>query len=1507
MSKNRQFIKQVKKIYQNISQYPDNIKERRNWLLKTFLVANKREEWVNSGFVLPTISFVSLVLVLLTTAILFRSLERSKNASNVRVNEAVLNAATPAIDRAKAKLNKLFSDARLPRATPTDIALANHFNTYINEYSFGDEKQLKLTHSGEDDLRSAWMYPVDTDNNGKYDTYTLYGIYFKNPPVTNGAYTRSRNPLEARTIPMMGGNIGGSCENAIGTSATLVGDSGWFKVGSKLKKSFFTYTTNVPITNPPNSNYEAYQGNQGFSALEYQQERVQLPLVNNAVVYEDDLAISPGATFNLNGRIITNSNFLTGSAWSTVSLYQISSPSSCFYEADNGKIIVGGNVVKGEFIGNLSNATRVHLFQNGATPLRGNSYEINNDVSVTQNSTVVAYNGLAYAKRINLLVDAQMAKAITGDPTEVKQGITDKQTKQGLASPSTYTQTSSIRRTQLEYYFKRRTRRVPYAEVAFADTETDSVGTYTTGNVLGTTTGDTLRPPNEWIYPFDPNNGTTATGYAELTLKENGANKLRPSATEPDRLVTDNQGNEQYVGDRIALGNNLPELWWNGTRFVGSAEEDTQDITGRFWDDPDNTNADNIRTRRTQVQQLPDLGEIGRNGEWELAAAEKPDTPQDAVGGLRVVTGAGIYLPDSATHSTADFSPYTTTEVWSDLQPAKYDSVPADVQPFKEYYGLDITYKVPQPSTGTAATEDPYLKMRATAVYHYESASYSQTDPTPIACVSSYYDPTNSTTAKNLTALPAWSSDANSSNANGKSNNGIAYPAPSATVSTYRALLDYQATLTYNGRLVNEPLKEALDKSDAGETLLLADHSAIDSALCAIDIMAGATPNNSVVPHGAIYETAFLDPRQVKAIDVTKFSGDYDLPKKDREPLEIRSTVLDLQILRTTTIGTPTLAVNQEYLLPNSGIIYATRDDALADQSAGTTEAAKLESPVDYKLDPDRRPNAIMLINGEKLWRVESYRDVEKGLILASNLPVYIKGNFNLHQSTTGGVTSAVEEFDATVADDWGNFYDRSTLNTQFACRAGDPRLGTSCNVGDEWRSAAVLGDAVTLLSDNFRFGFRNEGDYDYKLDPSTLPAGLETYFSEFNSFVPTFAWYDDDSFPKDLDTTTDGFQGSSYLNNFVTPIMRWQQARDYAYEICPQTNVSLCSDPKMWIMTNTNTDPATYAGQGQSSWNNGGRNIEGTNANAIKTGTVGTPPSTNWDNPNYPRRIAFKRDMTTGDLVSPLQVYGVTSGNPKRIEAFPFPLQTGNMPQLATDASNDPIFIPWMEVNTSTGNWEKPILQIDRPLDVPPVLDGTVQKITKDNAGGKHKYWLQVANDHTVDDSSGLTWDPSIVNLIIAAGDTPAHPGEDNGGLQNFVRFIENWEVTSTPIQTKITGSFMQIGRSKYATAPYEVSPTSNFYPIDTARGKAPYFKPPGRLWGYDVALLSQSPDYFAQKLVRIPDDEPDEYFREVGRDDTWVETLLCAKNFDGDDNAGNDTFAINNEKQRPDSCQDP
>ncbi|WP_017319139.1 hormogonium polysaccharide biosynthesis protein HpsA [Mastigocladopsis repens] len=1523
MSRNRRLIKIIIKFtHKFIKHSVYTIKKQIVWLLRAlFLTQKRRRATVNAGFVLPTVAMVALVVVLLTTAILLRSFDRSQNASNVRVNQAVLNAALPALDRAKAKLNKLFQDAQLPRATPTDNALESTLKTNIDKYTFGDETQLKLTYNS-DELRTGWMYPVDTDNNGKFDSYTLYGVYFKNPPASQGKFTRARNPLEARTPPMIGGNVSGNCNDIVGTSATLVGSTGWFNTGGKLKKSFFVYTANVPITNSGTlpDKYERYKGNRGFSAIEYQQDRVQLPLVNNAVVYEDDIELTPGPVFNLNGRIFTNSNFLTGGV-NGVTLYQVSSKASCFYEEDNAKIIVGGNLGAGKFTDSSDvGSSRVHLYKGKGVDPATNAY-VKDNKSVDAAPRDIAYNSLAYVQRINRLVTAQMANLATSDPQEVKDGIISEKNKLGLSS-YTSQQEEEFRRNQLERYFRRRTRRITYAEVPFNSPLSVVLGAYAISNPLQGS-GDALRPPDAWMYPTNPDDGKTATGYATLALKTNG-NKLLPSATEPTKLQKDLGSIEQYLGDRALIGNNLPQIWWDKVKgkFVGPNPQDTQDIKDTEWD-----NGEGTRTRRTRIEQLADLGATDRDKDWELAAAKVPVSSQDSVGGLRVVTGAGIYLPQKYTTrgSAADtnFS-QASTEIWSDMMPVASDKATEATATSQPYSSITL----PNPNF------TPYLRMRATAVYHYKATGYDEKNPKPIACVSSYYDPTNSTTARNKVGLPDVSlRDRNLgavANRNltgllpvtinpGNSNNGVVYGPPTRDVTYYQAVLNYQAQLKYpNGRWVNELLKNALPKTNENRTL--SEKSAIDSALCSLEILDGSiSPTDTVIPHGAIMETAFLDARQIKAIHTdnsattaletfTNADGgatvpsaaSYDLPKEDRQPLEIRTTVLDIDLLRQKTIGSSSPA--QEYLVPNSGIIYATRNDALLDLSASSTggsEAQKSQSPVDFILDPTRRPNAIMLINGSKIWRVKEYREAEKGLILASNLPVYIKGDFNLHQNEL----VKQEEFTEALTDNWSNFYTRSAnqLNPNFACRPGDPRL-SKCLIGDEWRPASVLADSITLLSNNFRLGYRNEGDYDL----NDNLGGRKSIGNNAN--VPSFEWFrSDDGFPKDLEPNitiqSQTFQGSSYLNNFVTPIQRRAKFNEYVMEVCLKLPVSQCT-PNDWKV-----DPANSTSANAWSQTGNSNGIIDNPITSIKSGTTAIPPEGVYQ--GYPRRVAFQRDKD-GNLILDLSGRPIPMGinSSGKVQAYPY--GSGQFPRLSensnalwfrtttntsnpkqdNDDSDDPADTPLLLANellTPTPNSQPrvlPVVQINNPFGTP-----TNKVSDYDNKVGPPNTltanWLQIATETTF-------------NLVAVAGDTPARPTEDNGGLHNFVRFLENWNPTreiSNAFKARISGSFIQIKRSAYATAPFYTSistqPNSYQYKIQGNDHRAPFYLAPTRQWGYDVGLLSQSPDLFAQKLVRIPDDLPDEFFREVGRDDAWVQTLLCAKKTDN-------TYAIDAD-QRP------
>lgn len=1558
MSRKREPVKVIQKTFRRISkQLLSAINKQIIWLLRAIFGIEKRRGAENAGFLLPTVAMVLIVVVLLTAAILFRSFERSKNASNVRVNEAVLNAAAPALDRARAKLDKLFADSRLPRSVPSDAVLESTLSTNLTEYTLGDETPLTLHYAyatvptGESqptDLPTAWMFPIDTNNNGKFDSYTLYGIYFRTPPITNGTYSRPRNPLEARTPPMTAGTVSSGCKNNLGTSATLVGSTGWVSIASQLQKSFFVYTANVPITNnniPTGSNaanYEVFNGNKGFSGLEYEQDRVQLPLVNNAVVYNDDIELTPGPKFNLNGRILTNSNFLTGSGSNTITLYQVSSQNSCFYTEDNAKIVVGGNLGAGGFtaIGDASNSTVVHLFQGqGVAPNQTLGVQANK--SVTDQPNNIAYNSLAYAQRINLLVQAQMANAASTDPQQVQDAITQQLQLLNLTTATaSAAQQSNVRNNQLVLYFQDRTRRVPYGEVAFGGdaiinptTSTD----YTTSTVLQGS-GNSLRPPDTWVYPFLASDGQTKTNYSNLTLNISNS-KLLPSATQPTQQQT--LGTEQYVGDRVSLGNNLPALWWNGTTFIGSnATTDTQNITNVNWDSGSGT-----RTRSSGVQQLADLGTVSRDGDWESAAATVPTTPDAPVGGLRVVTGAGIYLPPgftvSSTQAVLNTAAAATNRIWSDMMPVP-NTIVSGINP--------DTYKtnVVLPDT----TNTPYLRMRATAVYHYQASGYSATSPKPIACISSFYDPTNSATANNLATLPNGS-------AGGNSHNGIVYAAPTKGVSDYLALLKYQANLMYpNGRLVNPTLNTAMGLVAASGTLTISEQSAIDASVCAIQILDGSigSPTTSVIPHRAIYETAFLDARQIKAIHkddpaapgVNTFTNadgvngngtgtlanvpgasagstapDYDLAKENRQPLEIRATVLDISKLRATTYGT---ATPQEYLIPNSGIIYATRDDALPDLSTASgitaTDTAtqiqtkqatqQSQSPVDYILDPTRRPNAIMLINGNPLWRVQAYRDAEKGLVLASNLPVYIQGDFNKHTQ---------QEFNTALASDWSNFYSRvaSDLNPNFACRTGDSRL-PNCTTGDAWRPASVLSDAITLLSNSYVTGYRSDGDYDLNnnLGDNASITAFQNNGLANNSNVVNAAWYDTSNSDWPL-----GGASSSYLNNLVTPIQRRindtnNLKPEYLMEVCPKLPVSACDPAADWWV-------ALPADGGLRASDLAAATNTTFNIAQHKAGTTAVSPDPSYL--SYPRRVAFLRGTlthsvtrgapppspatpttyTNGELAldssNQPTIIGIQGGT---ITSFPVSGFSSNHPDTKANAlwfksgnslTNPPTFLTTISTtNTTAQPILSPVLQINVAFstsDETPASSGTNNIIGPGNSNATYgqTYWLQAAAATTF-------------NLVAAGGDTPARPTEDNGGLHNFVRLLEDWNPTSdlsAAYAATINGSFIQRTRSAYATAPFVAYLSSGSslspYPIANSSGQVPFYLAPNRQWGYDVALLSQSPDAFSQKLAITPNNKPNEYFREAAQDDTWMQTLLCAKK-------ASDSTNVVDSTQRPTSC---
>ncbi|AFZ03153.1 hormogonium polysaccharide biosynthesis protein HpsA [Calothrix sp. PCC 6303] len=1597
MSRKSELVKVIQNLFQKLrSHSPSTIREQRYWLIRTFLINQKNSNWANSGFVLPTVAMVALVVVLLTTAILFRSFERSKNAGNVRLNETVMNAALPAIDRAAAKLEQLFNDPSLPRSTPSDVALYDVIKNN-KKYNLGDEVRLKLAKDinggtiatdttnlqNDETLNTAWKYPVDTNNDGKFDTYTLYAIYFRSPTrnTATNQFNRARNPLEARTPPMDKSQIGGACGAAIGTSASLIGDSDWYKSSGRLSKSFFVYTVNIPIENTTGldtNRYQIYKGNKGFSALEYQQDRERIPVNSKAVWFENDLEITPGSALYLNGAVHTNANLLASGQYNDndIIFRQVSSQNSCFYEQENAKITIGGNFGTG----NVSQGTtapnktiKIDRFLGykatpGTNSIGGSTTEKSTTLT---GGNVIGHNDAAYDRRISKMKNEALSLCTACDTattvaalTTAVNGKDDRYPKEVLDNYRTrVAQSTGIDRDaaydilgeELELYVRNRTMRVPFAIVSQAiPTDAQALGTYATGNVFSGT--GIIDVPAEWR-----DISTTNTG---LTL---ALDKL--SATEP--TTQKESGKETLPGDRILLGNNLAAYWKNssGQYITGEKARQQVDDGTTKWNAPSGT--DKARTRATQIQPQLNLGVTDRNDFWEQKAAEDKDAtnPLANVGGLRVVTGAGIYVDDDGVTRTGDTPSYTRST--NSFLPSPKDTFAPGVLPANEIpgeTGLDTNFvdtstaqtvagRVPKPAqyrnAGTTQqsnivvwsdampmsspnptdTRKGDLLMRATAVYHYKNNATNVVSQQPIACVSSYYDPTNETTAKNSTSPTTLPDGGLGTNPQGRSNNGVTYGFPGRTsITTYLNTLKRQARLVFpNGRIVNEPLRNAMQKytSSTFTNFTYADYSAVDTALCSLAILNGASPNNSTIAHGAIRERAFLDSREVKTVqnsvdyqDSTK-QGQYDLELEQRQPLEMRVTEIDMGYLAGRTYSTA------EYLLPKSGIVYATRDDALQDLSYATIdtnanrltnsrqlERIKLFSQTDFKLDPTRRPSGIRLINGSNLARgganSTTYDQAEKGLILVSNLPVYVKGDFNLHR-TSSTATTQIEEFTQKVTDTSDSkFYgDRTTPDSNFGCRPG--RTGCPATGGDLWRPSTIIADSITLLSGNtlttgFQDGFRNHGDYDLRNNALTLPPS-SSIPTLVNNFVTTFDWVHTTGYPKAAYKT-------SYLANGVTPIQRRAAFGEYLMEICDQPIASQCdqNNPDHWSVFLTN-------GVKKKASEIITKDIDDINGNSslirLISGTTAKPPDTGYE--RYPRRVAFSRILTPGTTINNLQLdgtlpipLGIRSGvvtetkysDFANTKPTPTPLtptalwfRTTHTPASPTTnpdyATDKPLFIQAQAPSLQGQPLLAPVLQIYSPEGSPAVTTG--RTATLPVGGGTvliQSQWVQRALDTTF-------------NSAFVGGNAPSRPEEESAGLHNFVRFLENWDSRTA----FISGSFIQFKRSSYSTAPFASilvsransqssntltttgsAPSNNISIFDfrfnvyktnkgAPEGTLPYYTPPTRVWGFDVALLSQLPDLFAQRFTTPAVGAPSEFFREVGKDDPWVSTLLCAK----------------------------
>ena len=394
------FFRALRRLHQTVT------KGLVNWLLRSAL-KNNRGNRLASGFVLPTTVLLGLVVTLTVGALTYRAYNRNAQVIGQNQQRIIYNAATPAIDRARSKLEFLFDatkDNRYPGGVPSEGRLLSmllndtkdstntkDFAQYlvggVDPYKLPDEERVDLNVDGRKD--NAWSFRTDTNGDGTADATVIYSVIFSTP--TDAA----KNPQEllltlkdsekvkqlvVRHGPLSKESSAVKCGSGAGGA-----EGGWFEDQggntSILRKNFQVDAMVIPD-----------QANSTAVTLEFHQDR-QLNRGNKwGAWFRNDLEIFPGPTFNWNGAMHTEGSLMIGGTeGKKFTAHLISSPSSCLFSpADNSGITVTD--VPSEFKGSLiagmmgsSNADgKSDIYIYGTNPT---SLELNVNTDTTPNTS----------------------------------------------------------------------------------------------------------------------------------------------------------------------------------------------------------------------------------------------------------------------------------------------------------------------------------------------------------------------------------------------------------------------------------------------------------------------------------------------------------------------------------------------------------------------------------------------------------------------------------------------------------------------------------------------------------------------------------------------------------------------------------------------------------------------------------------------------------------------------------------------------------------------------------------------------------------------------------------------------------------------------------------------------------------------------------------------------------------------------------------------------------------
>ena len=316
-------------------------------------------------------------------ALTYRAYTRNIQVITSNQQRVIYNAATPAIDRARSKLEFMFDssqDKRYPTGNvPEEKRLASMMRNdgldddnkpfaavtvsssdSTSPYLLPDETAIELAGTTVKD--NAWSYRADTDGDGSVDATVVYSIIFRTPINADPAESqRSLVTLNDKKKAQDGvvrhgpltTETGSACQLPPSAAANTTTSVGWFNDPtntSVVRKNF-----QVDVLVVPDSAKSA------ATTIEFHQDREISKGNKWGAWFRNDLEVFPGPAFRFNGAMHTEGSLIVGGTNGETGSFQsylISSKNSCLYPPiDNSEISITTGTEDDKFKGLITAGT----------------------------------------------------------------------------------------------------------------------------------------------------------------------------------------------------------------------------------------------------------------------------------------------------------------------------------------------------------------------------------------------------------------------------------------------------------------------------------------------------------------------------------------------------------------------------------------------------------------------------------------------------------------------------------------------------------------------------------------------------------------------------------------------------------------------------------------------------------------------------------------------------------------------------------------------------------------------------------------------------------------------------------------------------------------------------------------------------------------------------------------------------------------------------------------------